>query len=159
MQIAKQSKGKRKNVTKTPYGESIFEVNNSPETGRGVNNVIAFVKGTPDDFTITRTVRVNFDTEEAVELFRKDIYARSSNGTLEAYARRIGEEFLRYYDRSNYPNYRTYAESKRSQRSGSESEGIAPLDRNRDQRSGALAETQSNEIATTKVSSTDDTFF
>ena len=156
-----QSKLHNKNEIKgkTPYGEAIYEINNNPETGESVNNVIAFTKGKADNFTITRTVRIYAYDEDTVGIFRKDIYENTSYRALENLARAMGDDLLRYYDRNNYPNYRAYAESKRAQQSGSDSEGNTSANRIGDQRSGTLEQTQSNEIAPTKVSSKDDAFF
>ena len=153
-------KGSLKKFTQTSKGEAIIEVNDDPHKTLGVNNVFAFVTGTKNNPEITRVVRVNFFDEDSVELFRKDIYANTNHRSLEAYARALGEEVIRYYDRSSSADYRAYTEKSRTQRSGSESEGIAPVNRDGDQRSGALEETKSNEIAPIKeASSSDGVFF
>lgn len=149
-----------KDFPQSIYGEAILEVNDEPHTTLGVNNVIAFVKGTKNNPEITRVVRVNFYDEESVDIFRKDIYANTSYRALEAYARVVGEEFIQYYDRSNSATYREYTDKSRSQRSGSEGEGIAPVNRNRNQRNGSFEQAQSNDIAPiNEVSSDDDAFF
>ena len=154
------TKGSLKRFKQSSYGEAIIEVNDSPNTTLGVNNVFVFAKGTKNNPEITRVVRVNFFDEESVDIFRKDIYANTDRRSLEAYARVMGEEFVRYYDRSNSAAYGEYANRTRTQQSGSESEGIAPVNRNGDQRSGAFEQTQSNEIAPiNKASSSDGVFF
>ena len=150
---------KNKKKRRTSYGESIYEINNTPETGEGVNNVIAFTKGKADNFTVERVVRIYAYDEDIVETFRKDIYENTGYRALENFARAMGYDLVRYYDRKNSQSYGEYVVEKRSQRSGSESEGNTPANGIGHQRNGSLEQTQSNEIAPTKVSSTDDAFF
>ncbi len=57
-------------------GEAIIEVNNDPHKTLGVNNVFVFVKGTKDNFRITRTVRFNVETETEMEIIKERLYER-----------------------------------------------------------------------------------
>lgn len=152
-------KGSLKKFAQSSSGEAIVEVNDKPHTTLATNNAFVFVVGTKNAPEITRVVRVNAFDEESVDIFRKDIYANTDHRTLEAYARVMGEEFVRYYDRSSSSNYGEYTNKARAQQSGSESEGVAAVDRNNGQRSGAFEQAQSREIAPNKASSTDGVFF
>ncbi len=152
-------KGSLKGFAQTSYGEAIIEVNDDPYA-LAANNVFAFVKGTKNNPEITRVVRVNFSDEASIDLFRKDIYENTGYRTLETYARRIGEEYIQYYDRSHYADYRAYTEKSRAQRSGSGSKENTPVDRNGDQRSGSPGAAEAGLIAPIKkASSTDGVFF
>ncbi len=152
-------KGSLKGFAQTSYGEAIIEVNDDPYA-LAANNVFAFVKGTKNNPEITRVVRVNFSDEASIDLFRKDIYENTGYRTLETYARRIGEEYIQYYDRSHYADYRAYTEKSRAQRSGSGSKENTPVDRNGDQRSGSPGAAEADLIAPIKkASSSDDVFF
>ena len=152
-------KGSLKRFAQSSNGEAIIEVNDDPHTTLGVNNVFVFAKGTKNNPEITRVVRVNFFDEASVDVFRKDIYANTNHRTLEAYARVMGEELVRYYDRNNSANYGEYANKSGAQQSGSESEGIAPVNRNGNERNGAYEQIQTNEITPYKASSEDGVFF
>ena len=153
-------KGSLAKFKKSTNGEAIIEVNDKPRTTLGANNVFAFVKGTKNEPQITRVVRVNLFDEASIDVFRKDIYERNDHRTLEAYARVMGEELIRYYDRNNSASYGEYTERTRSQQGRVESERDTFANRNGSQRSGTAAETQSNEIAPIKqASSTDGVFF
>ena len=153
-------KGTFKKFRQTSNGEAIIEVNDDPHATLKVNNVFAFVKGTKDNPEITRVVRVNFYDEASVDVFRKDIYERTDNRSLAAYARAMGEEAIRYYDRSSSADYRAYADRTRSQQSGSGSEGNTGDYRNGKQRVWHFEETQSDEIeSNNKASSKNGVFF
>ncbi len=152
-------KGSLTKFPKSSKGEAIIEVNDSPHTTLGTDNVFVFVKGSKNAPEITRVIRVNFFDEASVDVFRKDIYANTDHRSLEAYARVMGEEFVLYYDRSSSANYGEYANRTRTQQSGSEGKGNTPVNRNGDQRNGAFEETRSNEIAPDKASLTDGVFF
>lgn len=155
-----QEKGTFKKFTQTSDGEAIVEVNDDPHAMLKVNNVFAFVKGAKDDFEITRVVRVNFNDEALVDVFRKDIYGNSGKRALAAYARAMGEEAIRYYDRSSSADYRAYADRTRTQQSGIGSEGNTGAYRNGKQRVWHFEETQSDEIeSNNKASSKDGVFF
>ena len=52
-------------------GEAIIEVNKKPYTTLDVDNVFVFVKGTKDNFRITRTVRFNAEAETEMKLKQK----------------------------------------------------------------------------------------
>ena len=155
-----QEKRSFKKFPQSPNGEAIIEVNDKPHTTLGANNTFLFVTGTENDPEITRVVKVNMFDEDSIEVFRKGIYESSSNRTLETYARRIGEEFLRYYDRSDYADYREYANKSRTQRSGSKGKGNQRANRTWSWRDGTFTENQSDDIAPiNETSSTDDVFF
>ena len=155
-----QEKGSLKKFTQTSDGEAIIEVNDDPHATLKVNNVFAFVKGTKDAPEITRVVRVNFFDEASVDVFRKDIYERTDNRSLETLAHFMGEEAIRYYDRSSNADYRAYTDRTRSQQSGSKSERNTRANRNGNQRVWTFEEAQSNEIESkNKASSVDGVFF
>ena len=151
-------KGSLKKFPQTKYGESVIEVNDSPHIIEA-NNTFVFVKGSKNSPEITRVVRVNFYDEASIDVFRKDIYESSSNRTLETYARRIGDEFIQYYDRNNHADYREYTNKSRSRSSGSESKGNQRVTGRWTFGDATDAETQSNEIAPIKASSKDGVFF
>lgn len=142
-------------------GEAIIEVNDDPHKNNQANNVFVFAKGTRvDDLEITRVVRVNMFDEDSISIFRKGIYDSSSNRTLETYAERIGDEFLRYYDRSDYADYKESSDQSRTRSSGSKSKGNPRTNRVWTWRDGTFTETQTNEIAPiNETSSTDGVFF
>jgi len=154
-------KGSLKKFPQTSRGEAIIEVNNKPHTTLDTDNVFVFVTGTKNQPKIERILKVNAFDEETLEYFRKDIYVQSRTGyrTLEAYARRIGEEFLRYYDRSHNANYREYTNKTRAHGSGSKGENDTRAYRNGNWRSGTFEQAQTNETAPIKASSEDGAFF
>lgn len=155
-----QVKSSLKRFTQSSKGEAIIEVNDKPHSTLGPNNVFVFTKGTKNNPEITRVVKVNFNDEDSIEFFRKEIYERNDHRTLENFARVMGEEFIRYYDRNSSANFGEYAEKSRTQQSGRNSEGDTRANRIRTWRDGTLTETQSNEIAPiNKASSTDGVFF
>jgi hypothetical protein len=147
-----------KDFPQTYYGEAIIEVNDDPYN-LSANNVIVFAKGTKNNPEITRIIRVDAFDEDTIDIFREVIYENTSSRAIEALARRTGEEFLRYYDRSHYADYRAYTERTRARRSGSEIERDTPANRNGNQRNGASSKAQENEIAPIKASSEDGVFF
>ena len=102
---------------------------------------------------------INIFYEDSVDFFGKDIYEHSDKRTFLNYARAMGEEVVRYYDRSSSADYRAYTDKRRTQRSGSGSETDTLANRDGNQRSGTLEETQSNEIAPEKAPSEDGAFF
>ena len=59
-------------------GEAIIEVNNTPHTTLGVDNVFVFVKGSKNDFKITRVVRFNAETETEMEIIKEELYERGT---------------------------------------------------------------------------------
>lgn len=155
-----QEKGSLKRFTQSSTGEAIIEVNDKANTTLSPNNVILFVTGTEDAPEISRVVRINLFDEDSIDIIRKDIYENTDHRAVEAYARRMGEEILRYYDRSNNANYREYTDKSRAQQSGGKSERNPRANRSWTWRDGTFTETQSNEIAPiNEASSADGVFF
>ncbi len=150
-----------KQFMQTSRGEAVVEVNDDPHANLGVDNVFAFVTGTKNNPQITRVVRINAFTEDEMELFREEIYFYARNGyrTLEAYARALGEEFIRYYDRSSSASYREYTDFTRAQRGGAESDRTEGNSGFLQNGAGTFAETGSTEIAPVKETSSDDGVF
>ncbi len=154
-----QEKGSLKNFPQSGYGEAIIEVNDKPHTTLGANNVLVFVTGTRNNPKISRVVRIALYDENLIDIFRKEIYENSGYRALEAYAHRMGEELLRYYDRRNYPDYRAYKDKSGTRRSGSDIEEDTLVNRIGDQRSGASKEAESDLIAPIKEASSEDGVF
>ncbi len=137
-------KGSPKKFPQSSNGEAIIEINDDLHALLNVDNVFVFVTGTKSSPEITRIVRVEFFDEDSIDFFRKDIYERNSNRALEAFTRSLGEEFIRYFNRSSSANYREYTNQYWSQRSRSESKENTRIDRNGDIGTGASQKAQGN---------------
>jgi len=57
-------------------GEAIIEINDSPHTTLGTNNVFAFLKGTKNNFVISRVVRFDAETEVEMDIIKEVLYER-----------------------------------------------------------------------------------
>ena len=92
-------------------GEAIIEVNNDPHKSLGVDNVFVFVKGSKDNFTITRTVRFNVETETEMEILKEKLYERGtcSDTYLALYQK---EGLTREYRREDSPTFATYRKGR-----------------------------------------------
>lgn len=92
-------------------GEAIIEVNKKPNTTLDVDNVFVFVKGTKDNFRITRTVRFNVDTEMEMEILKEKLYERGtcSDTYLALYQK---EGLTREYRREDSPTFAAYREGR-----------------------------------------------
>ena len=100
-------------------GEAIIEVNNTPHTTLGVDNVFVFVKGSKNDFKITRVVRFNAETETEMEILKEDLYeGRTCSDTHIALYQ--AEGLAREYRREDFPNFAEYREGRSN---GEESRG------------------------------------
>ena len=100
-------------------GEAIVKVNNEPHTKLGVNNVFVFVKGTKNNFKISRVVRFDAQTEVEMEIYEEDIYeGRTCSDTHLALYQREG--ITREYRREDFP---TFAEYRERRRDGEKSRG------------------------------------
>ena len=121
-----QIKGSLKKFPQSSNGEAIIEVDDKAKSTLQANNVMVFVRGTKSNPEITRVVKFNIYEED----FRKDIYASNTPRKIEAYARALGEELIRYYDRINSADFREYTNKAGAQRSRSESKSVAADNRN-----------------------------
>ena len=59
-------------------GEAIIEVNKKPHTTLDVDNVFVFVKGTKNNFEITKVVKFAAETETEMEIIKERLYERRS---------------------------------------------------------------------------------
>ena len=151
-------KGSLKKFPQTSSGEAIIEVNNEPNTTLGVDNVFVFVTGTKNNPQISRVARFQAETETEMEIIKGKLYERGSfSNTYYSFLGQYG--FAREYSKKGSLDYLGYQETIRRRSRGAESNGIDENSRFVQNGSGTLAETQSNEIAPIKASSTDGVFF
>ena len=103
-------------------GEAIIEVNNTPHTTLGVDNVFVFVKGSKNDFKITRVVRFNAETETEMEIIKEELYERGtwSDSYLPYYER---ENISKEYRGENSKSFEQYQQEVRSRSGRQESRG------------------------------------
>ena len=66
-------KGSFKKFPQSRAGEAIVEVNDNPYS-LGVNNVMAFVTGTPNNPQISRVARFQADTEAEMDFIKEQLY-------------------------------------------------------------------------------------
>ena len=92
-------------------GEAIIEVNKKPHTTLDVDNVFVFVKGTKNNFEITRVVRFAAETETEMEILKEKLYERGtcSDTYLALYQK---EGITREYRRKNSPTFAAYREGR-----------------------------------------------
>lgn len=117
-------------------GEFIVAVNNDPNRGQGVNNVLVFLKGTKANHTITRTIRFDARTEMEMEEFTDNVF---SERTFDSEACTILEEvgIATEYRRRGAPSHSEYLAKKRKRgESGGDIQNSSP-DRSGNQRRGA----------------------
>ena len=101
-------------------GEAIIEVNDKPHSTLDVDNVFVFVKGTRNNFAITRVVRFQAETETEMEILKEDIYeGRTCSDTHIAFYQEEG--IAREYRREDFP---TFAEYREGRSNGEESRGV-----------------------------------
>ena len=103
-------------------GEAIIKVNNEPHTKLGVNNVFVFVKGTKNNFKISRVVRFDAQTEVEMEIYEEAIYERGtwSDSYLPYFEQ---EGFAKEYRREDTKSFEQYQQEVRRRSSGQESRG------------------------------------
>lgn len=125
-------------------GEAIIEVNKKPHTTLDVDNVFVFVKGTKNNFHITRTVRFNVETETEMEILREDLYeGRTCNDTHIALYQEKG--LAREYRREDFPAFAEYSAERSTRRTsnGETSRGTYQDNRGRaEYRSGHTHKTE-----------------
>lgn len=117
-------------------GEFIVAVNDDPNRGQGVNNVLVFLKGTKANHTITRTIRFDARTEMEMEEFTDNVF---SERTFDSEACTILEEvgIATEYRRRGAPSHSEYLAKKRKRgESGGDIQNSSP-DRSGNQRRGA----------------------
>ncbi len=119
--------------------EAIIEVNKKPHATLDVDNVFVFVKGTKDNFRITRTVRFNVETETEMEILKEKLYERGtcSDTYLALYQK---EGLAREYRREDSPTFAAYREGRSNRET---SRGANQNNRGRTEyRSGHTRETE-----------------
>ena len=105
-----QARSTLRTFKRSSKGEAIIKVNNEPHTKLGVNNVFVFVKGTKNNFKISRVVRFDAQTEVEMEIYEEALYAgRTCSDTYLAFLEE--QEVTREY---RVENYKSFAEYKRS---------------------------------------------
>ena len=104
-------------TTNTSFlGEKIIKVNDDPKKNLGVNKVLVFVKGTKNNFFITRVVRFDVETEAEMEVWEDGLYEKGkiSDSYLELYQKQgivtqykveDTPSFNEYKSRSRYTKY------------------------------------------------------
>ncbi len=103
-------------------GEAIIEVNKKPHTTLDVDNVFVFVKGKKNDFTISRVVRFNAETETEMDLIKEDLYeGRTWSDTYYSFYRQEG--FAKEYRRENTESFEQYNQEVRRRSLGQTSRG------------------------------------
>lgn len=151
-------KGSLKKFLQTSKGEAIIEVNDNPHTTLGTDNVFVFVTGTTNNPQISKVVRFEAETETEMEIIKEKLYERGSfSNSYYSFLKQYG--FAREYSKKSALDYIGYEEKARRRSSGADSnqaDGNSGVKRNR---SWPFEETQSNDIAPTKASSTDGVFF
>ncbi len=152
-------KGSLKKFPQTSRGEAIIEVNNEPNTTLGVDNVFVFVTGTKNNPQISRVARFQVETATEMEIIKGDLYeGRTFSNSYYSFLK--DEGLIREYSKKSSLDYLGYNEKVRRGSIGAESNGTNGNGRFQRNRSGTIAETQSNEIAPIKqASSTDGVFF
>ena len=139
-------KGSLKTFPQTSRGEAIIEVNNEPNTTLGVDNVFVFVTGTKNNPQISRVARFQVETETEMQMIKEGLYeGRAFSNSYLAFLEKIG--LAREYSRKSTVDYTRYTQKVRGRSSRAESYGNDGIDGFVPDRSGTLAETQSNEIA------------
>ena len=96
----------------TPSNELIIAVNPLTEKNWSINNTLLFVKGNPTNWEISRIVQVHLYDETSLEVVRKEIAndeARGGKQASELAQDLYGEEFVRRYDKTDWPNYQIYS--------------------------------------------------
>ena len=77
-------------TTNTSFlGEKIIKVNDDPKKNLGVNKALVFVKGTKNNFFITRVVRFDIETEAEMEVWEDGLYEKG----------KIGDSYLEFYQK------------------------------------------------------------
>lgn len=111
-----------RSFAKSRYGEFIVEVNNDPHAYLDVDNVSVFVIGTKKNFTISRVVRFDAETEVEMEIFREGLYGGRSWS--DYYCAFLCEEgFAREYRKENFGSFEQYQQEIRRRGFGQESRG------------------------------------
>lgn len=99
------------NFKHSSNGEAIIEVNDNPKTTLGVDNVFVFVKGTKNNFNITRVVRFQAETETEMEILREDLYeGRSCNNSYIAIYQEEG--LATEYRPENWQSFAEYSKGR-----------------------------------------------
>ncbi len=113
------AKNKTNMFNKTVNGEQIIPVNDMVGESFGVDNVLVFAKGTYQNPTITKIIKINLTDETSIDYVRRYIYERESNinntqGNLaQDY---FGEELIREVRQRDFPSYQEHKDNKRAQR-------------------------------------------
>lgn len=95
----------------TPSNEFIIAVNPLTERNWSINNTLLFVKGNQTNWEISRIVQVHLYDETSLEVVRKEIVndeARGGKQASELAKDLYGEEFVRRYDKTDWPDYQIY---------------------------------------------------
>ncbi len=123
-----QARSSLRTFHRSARGEAIVEVNDKPHTTLGVDNVFAFVKGTKNNFTITRVFRFDFWTETEMDLIREDLYeGRTCSDTYFEIYKEKG--FAREYQPENSQSFAEYSK-ERAERGASNGETGRGVDQN-----------------------------
>ena len=113
------AKNKTNTFNKTVNGEQIIPVNDMVGESFGVDNVLVFAKGTYQNPTITKIIKIDLTDETSIDYVRRYIYERESNinntqGNLaQDY---FGEELIREVRQRDFPSYQEHKDNKRAQR-------------------------------------------
>ena len=152
-----QEKGSLKKFMQTSKGEAIVEVNDDPYN-LGTDNVFAFVVGTKNNPQVNRVVRFQAETETEMEIIKEKLYERGSfSNTYYSYLKQYG--IAREYSKASSLDYNGYKERTRGRSFGEDGNAVDGNRGSEQNRSGAVAETQSNEVTPDKASSNGGVFF
>lgn len=108
-----QEKPTLRTFKKSSKGEAIIEVNKKPDTTLDVNNTFVFVKGTRNNFEITRVIKFDAETETEMEIIKERLYERRTfSDTHLAFLKQQG--FATEYTRESAKSFGEYQKLRES---------------------------------------------